>query len=148
MLIHLNELGGSDFELLQKLANRSSIVHCPRSHEYFGHSSFQFEKLRELGFNICLGSDSLASNDNLSLFAELRAFQKEFPNISAKGILEMVTTNPARALRQENLLGKTRRDSVADLVALPITKSNPIFEEIIAFDRPIAWSMVGGQISA
>src|SRR6266403_2166913 len=46
-----------DLDLLARSRKRFSIVHCPRSHEYFGHSPFQFEKLRQLGFNICLGTD-------------------------------------------------------------------------------------------
>ena len=69
---------------------------------------FAFEQLRSLGFNICLGTDSLASNESLSLFAEMRAFQKEFPQVSAEEILQMVTVNPARALRYENALGQIR----------------------------------------
>ncbi|MEY2544328.1 MAG: aminodeoxyfutalosine deaminase, partial [Verrucomicrobiota bacterium] len=102
LLVHLNELTEGDFDLLARSTRKVSIVHCPRSHEYFGHSPFQFHKLRELGFNICLGTDSLASNDDLSLFAEMRAFQKEFPDVSWEEILTMVTVNSARALRQEN----------------------------------------------
>src|SRR5207253_3421675 len=89
LLVHLNELGESDFNLLGRAARKFSVVHCPRSHEYFDHSSFQFHKLRELGFNICLGTDSLASNDDLSLFAEMRAFQERFSDVSPEEILKM-----------------------------------------------------------
>ncbi len=109
LLAHLNQLTESDFELLKNLARKPHIVHSPRSHDYFKHSRFPFEKLRALGFNICLGTDSLASNEDLSLFAEMRAFQKEFPGVSPEEILQMVTVNPALALRHENALG---RDSV------------------------------------
>src|SRR6266508_3976750 len=75
IVAHLNELAESDFKLLKKLTSKFLIVHSLRSHDYFGHSRFPFEKLRALGFNICLGTDSLASNESLSLFAEMRAFQ-------------------------------------------------------------------------
>src|SRR5437660_1130980 len=76
LIAHLNELAESDFDLLLRAKPNFHIIHCPRSHEYFGHSSFQFEKLCQLGFNICLGTDSLASNDGLNLFAEMHAFRK------------------------------------------------------------------------
>src|SRR4029077_4254904 len=99
---HLNELTESDFDLLEQSSSKFHVVHCPRSHNYFGHSPFSFERLRSLGFNVCLGTDSLASNETLSLFDEMRAFQKEFPSISAEEIFQMVTVNPARALRCEN----------------------------------------------
>ena len=148
LLVHMNEIPDTDFRLIEKTAAESSIVHCPRSHEYFGHSPFRFQKLQEIGFNICLGTDSLASNDDLSLFAEMRAFQKQFPDVSPEEIAEMVTVNPARALRQLDSLGKIRRDFAADLIAIPITTSTSIYEEVIAFDRAVNWSMIGGRILA
>jgi len=156
MLVHLNELGESDFNLLGRAARKFSVVHCPRSHEYFDHSSFQFHKLRELGFNICLGTDSLASNDDLSLFAEMRAFQKKFSDVSPEEILKMVTVNGARGLRQENALGKVRSGFVADLIAIPIarhgesvlrrTRSISVLEEVVAFDHQVSWSLIGGRV--
>jgi len=148
MLVHLNELADTDFDLLKKLACEFSIVHCPRSHDYFGHSPFQFQKLRELGFNVCLGTDSLASNEDLSLLAEMRAFQKAFPIVGPEEILRMVTMNPARALRQENSLGKIRSAFSADLIAIPFTTSKSVFDEIIEFDRPVSWSITGRRSPA
>src|SRR5207244_1147222 len=156
IVAHLNELTESDLNLLTEIRQKFSIVHCPRSHSYFGHSGFQFERLQRLGFNVCLGTDSLASNDDLSLFAEMRAFQKKFPDVSPEEILKMVTVNGARGLQQENALGKIRPDFQADLIAIPIarhgesvlrqTRSTSVFEEIVAFDRPVNWSMIGGRV--
>ena len=148
LLVHLNEMTETDFELFAASRGEFPVVHCPRSHAYFGHSPFQFEKLRELGLNICLGTDSLASNENLGLFGEMRAFQKEFPNVAPEKILEMATVNPARALRQDRLLGKISAGSWADLIAIPVPRSTSIFDEIISFDGLTAWSMIGGRISA
>ena len=146
LFVHLNEVSEGDLGLLQQFARSSSIVHCPRSHEYFQHSAFRFETLRNAGFNICLGTDSLASNDDLSLFAEMRAFQENFPSVPPVEILKMATTNPARALQQERALGKIGPGFVADLIAFPIEKPRSIFEEIVAFDRPVRWAMLGGRI--
>ena len=148
LLVHMNEISNEDLDALKKLAGKDSIVHCPRSHQYFEHSSFQFQRLHELRFNVCLGTDSLASNEDLSLFAEMRAFQKEFPHVSAHQTLEMVTTNAARALRQENALGKIRTGFIADIIALPLTRSTSAFEEIVAFEKPVSWSMIGGRVLA
>src|SRR5205085_8362577 len=139
LIVHLNEMTQSDFELLRRSKPNFQIVHCPRSRTYFGHSPFQFEKLRQLGFNICLGTDSLASNDDLNLFAEMRAFQKEFPDVSAEEIFRMVTMNPALALQEQDRLGKICAGFVADLIAIPIARSTSVFEEIIAFDRAMGW---------
>ncbi len=144
LVAHLNELTESDFELLERSKRQFHVVHSPRSHDYFKHSQFPFKRLHSLGFNICLGTDSLASNESLSLFAEMRAFQKEYPSVSAEEILEMVTVNPARALRQQNALGKICRGAHADLLAVPCNAVETV-EEIIAFTGD-PWVMIAGEV--
>ena len=145
IVAHLNEVSETDFDLLRK--RKFSIVHCPRSHAYFGHTDFQFERLRELDFNVCLGTDSLASNDDLSLFAEMRKFQERF-HFEPQKVLEMVTINPARALKQRDQLGKIRPSFMANIIALPFTKSPHIFETILNFVGKVPWIMLHGRISS
>ncbi len=135
IVAHLNELTEGDFELLEKSAPKFHIVHCPRSHNYFGHRPFAFERLRSIGFNVCLGTDSLASNESLSLFDEMRAFQKNSQSVSPEQILQMVTVNPARALHKKTALGRIRSGFEADFVAVPCSGSTDVFEQIIAFDE-------------
>jgi cytosine/adenosine deaminase-related metal-dependent hydrolase len=144
LLVHLNEVLKSDLELLLRSKTKPHIVHCPCSHEFFGHSPFKFGEFRPLGFNICLGTDSLASNKSLSLFAEMRAFQRNEQRILPREILEMVTVNPALALQQSDRLGRIRPGFQADLISLPCATSTSVFEEIVAFDRPVDWVMVAG----
>jgi aminodeoxyfutalosine deaminase len=146
IVAHLNELSESDFELLEASNDRFHIVHCPRSHNYFGHSPLAFDRLRSLGFNVCLGTDSLASNESLSLFDEMRTFQTNFPRVSPEEILQMATVNSARALRCENALGQIRPGFGADLIAVPCSGSTDVFEQIIAIDAPVCWSMVNGNV--
>lgn len=145
LVAHLNELTGSDFELLEKVKTKFHVVHSPRSHDYFGHSPFQFERLRRLGFNICLGTDSLASNESLSLFAEMRGFQGRDSETSPEKIFETVTVNSASALRQQNTLGRIRPGFRADLIAIPCREGRDLFGEIVAFDGEVDWVMVNGR---
>jgi aminodeoxyfutalosine deaminase len=147
IVAHLNELSESDFDSLREIRQKFSIAHCPRSHAYFRHAAFQFERLQRLGLNVCLGTDSLASNDDLSLFAEMRAFQKEFPRVPAEKILEMVTINPARALWRENELGKIERGFLADMIAIPFRGSPTAYETILNFVGKVPWIMLHGKIT-
>ena len=146
IVAHLNEIAESDFELLERSKRQFHVVHSPRSHAYFKHSRFPFERLHSLGFNICLGTDSLASNDSLSLFAEMRAFQRSEPGISPDEILKMVTVNPAMALNQENTLGRIRPGFCADLIAIQSSEHDNPFEHIVQFDGSIDWIMVNGKM--
>ena len=148
IVAHLNELADSDFKLLQELTSKFHIVHSPRSHDYFGHSRFPFEKLRALGFNICLGTDSLASNESLSLFGEMRAFQRSEPGISPDKVLEMATVNAGVALDQSphsGKLGRIRPGFQADLIAVPCSGDDNLFEQILACDGVVDWMLLDGK---
>ncbi len=145
IVAHLNELVESDFELLEESTRKFHVVHSPRSHDYFAHSRFPLERLRALGFDICLGTDSLASNNSLSLFAEMRALQRSEPALSPKEVLEMVTVNAAHALGKPQVLGRIRANYFADLIAIPCSGTADVFEEVFAFEQPVDWRMVAGK---
>jgi aminodeoxyfutalosine deaminase len=146
IIAHLNELTERDFELLANLPGKFSVAHCPRSHDYFQHSAFAFERLQNIGFNICLATDSLASNTDLSLFAEMRAFQKSHGEISADELLQMVTVNPAKALGRGTDLGKIGPGYLADMIALPVSGSAGVYEHIVAFSGDVVWMMIDGKV--
>jgi len=146
IVAHLNELAESDFEMLENAKGHFHVVHCPRSHDYFKHSHFPFKRLDSLGFNICLGTDSLASNENLSLFAEMRAFQRSEPGISPDEILKMVTVNPAMALHREKMIGRIRPGFCADLIAIPCSQGDDLFGQIVGFEGQVDWVMVNGEL--
>ena len=145
IVAHMNELDDPDFALLERTPLH--IVHCPASHRYFGHQPFPMDRLRSIGINISLGTDSLASTDSLSLFDEMRAVCNQHPSISPFDAVEMATVNPARALRRPRDLGCVVPKSRADLIALPITPTaKSLYEEIVAYRRPVDWVMVNGQL--
>jgi len=146
IIVHLNELAESDFEILENANGQFHVVHCPRSHSYFKHSQFPVKRLHSLGFNICLGTDSLASNENLSLFAEMLAFQRSEPGISPDEILKMVTINPAMALHREKMIGQIRPGFCADLIAIPCGRGPNLFAEIVGFEGQVDSVMVNGEL--
>ena len=147
IIAHLNELAETDFGLLAR-AQRFHIVHCPRSHAYFRHAPFAFGALRKLGFSISLGTDSLATNDDLSLFREMRQLRATEPAISARELFDMVTTAPARALGQAGSLGRIAAGFKADLIALPAAMAGEeLCDELLEFDENVPWSMVNGRLA-
>ena len=114
IIAHLNYLQDYDYELVARTG--ASVVHCPKCHTYFGHAPFPLKALREHGVNICLGTDSLASNNSLDMRSEMREVQ-EFHGLSDQDVLEMVLLNGARALGQTGKLGQLSPGATADLVA-------------------------------
>ncbi len=149
ILVHLNELGPDDFALIERTESLRGmhVVHCPQSHRYFLHRPFQLRRLRRLGANISLGTDSLASGETLSLFAEMRLLRQTNPSMRPYEILEMVTKNPARALRHNGRLGEITPGAYADLIALPLSaKLSSVYDEILEQVHPVRWMMSHGKI--
>lgn len=67
---HCNYLTRDDASLLARGSLRP--VWCPGSHAFFGHSQWPAELLSQAGTPVCLGTDSLASNNSLDMLREAR----------------------------------------------------------------------------
>jgi cytosine/adenosine deaminase-related metal-dependent hydrolase len=148
IVAHLNEIDAIDLELLSTPEWRTlNIVHCPKSHRFLHHNRFPLEALRDRGLNVSIGTDSLASNDSLNLFSEMRTTRKNYPLLNPKELLEMTTVCPARALRREDSLGKIAPGFLADAISLPFYgKPDEAYEAILENREPIEWMMVNGQL--
>ena len=150
LLAHLNDLKASDFSLLETLSPEQfpHVVHCPGSHAYFKHPPFPFTKLAGLGLNLCVGTDSLASTDSLSLLGELRKLHAKEPSLSAEDLRHTVTLAPARALGKTGELGCIAPGALADLIAIPCSgPAEQAAAECVAHSGAVSWMMVDGQVS-
>ena len=148
IIAHVNGLDEEDIDLLAApgLAGTIHFVHCPRSHNYFNHPAFAFRKFHDRGLPISLGTDSLASNDSLNLFAEMQTVERNEPWLEAGELLKTVTLNPARALGQEGLIGVLKPGACADMIALPFSgKISTVLDEIIHFWGWVEWMLVDGK---
>jgi cytosine/adenosine deaminase-related metal-dependent hydrolase len=147
IIAHLNYLQDYDYELVS--GSGASVVHCPKCHTYFGHAPFPLKALREYGVNICLGTDSLASNNTLDMRAEMREVQAAH-NLSDREVLEMVLLNGAKALGQVGKLGQISPGSVADLVAFPNASPDvdPYHHVVYSREKPNLLLVNGRQVEA
>jgi cytosine/adenosine deaminase-related metal-dependent hydrolase len=145
LVAHANCLTPADVRLFAQTG--AHVVHCPRSHRFFHRPTPLLESLMHAGVNVCLGTDSLASNDRLDMFAEMQELAQSFPRWSAEEILMLATVNAARALNQPDKLGKITPGASADLIAVPL--SGPIvdpYEAVVFAEKPICFSMVAGKV--
>jgi len=149
IVAHLNEIAPQDWALLEPggLLHGMTVVHCPQSHEFFGHKRFSMERLLACGANVCLGTDSLASGRELSLFREMALAHGYFPKLSPDHLLEMVTLAPAKALGMAGLIGIIRPGAYADLTAVRYSgPKNKASEAVLTPFRHAAFTMCHGQI--
>lgn len=151
LAIHVNCLADGDAAALG--ATGTSVVHCPRSHRFFGHRPFPLEELRAAGVNLCLGTDSLASapcrpgsGPELDMFAELRAFAANHPQLTPQSVLRMATVNAARALGLAGQAGELAVNTLADLIAIPFAgEAKSAVEAVLDHRGPVLASMIDGQ---
>ena len=148
--VHLNDLEEEDMRLLSPggpLAGMT-VVHCPLSHRYFRHHEFPAQRLHREGINLCIGTDSPASEGSFSLLEELRAFAGIHPEFTAAELLDMVTAAPARALGLSGRLGCIAAGAWADLAAFSCGTAGDrnIHAAIIACREPVSWMMIDGIV--
>ncbi len=98
----------------------ATVVYCPRTHACFGHPPHPVAKLLATGVNVALGTDSLASNPDLSILEEMRFMHQHRAEIPAEQIVRMGTLNGARALGWENETGSLTPGKSADWITVPI----------------------------
>ena len=101
LVVHGNYL--NDQEISFVAGNETMwVVFCPRTHDYFRHSEYPLEKLISADVNLAIGTDSRASNPDLSLFEELKMIKQKWPGLSDMQLLKM-STNSKPLGRAEDL---------------------------------------------
>jgi cytosine/adenosine deaminase-related metal-dependent hydrolase len=148
ILVHLNYLDDKDFAVLSCPDWRGlTIVHCPKSHRFLHHGPFPLERLQAIGLNLALGTDSLASNDRLDLFAEMRMVRRAYPHLTAAHTLRMATVNGARALGLQHELGCIAPGFLADAIAVPCAERLDSAYEVVLQNRcAVRWMLVNGRV--
>jgi len=116
---HGNYLDDKDIEILRR--SRSTVIYCPRSHDYFGHERHPYPRLLASGAAVALGTDSLASSPSLSILAEMRFLHRLDPDLPGDILLTMATAAGADALGRGGRAGRLVEGEDADLVALTPT---------------------------
>lgn len=70
--------------------------------------------------NICIGTDSLASNGALSIMAELRVLNEAFPQLGWESLLRWATSGGAKALQMDDVTGSFREGTMPGVLQLSI----------------------------
>jgi cytosine/adenosine deaminase-related metal-dependent hydrolase len=118
MLVHMNYLSEGDRDVMTRTAGSYPVIHCPRTHRFFERDRFDLEFYRNAGIPVLLGTDSLASNHDLNMFAEMRAMTDAYPTLDPAELLSMVTTRPAAAIGRSGRLGELSLGALADFLAV------------------------------
>ena len=97
----------ADRDIIRLIKKRRNVFWClcPNSNIYIENSLPPVKLLIEEGCEIIIGTDSLASNNNLSILEELKTLQLNFPDIPLEDLISWATINGARALGEQEHFG-------------------------------------------
>ena len=90
---------------------------CPNANRYIENKLPPVEQFQRQGCRLVLGTDSYSSNWQLSIAAEMRTLHQE-AGIPADVLLQMATSNGAKALRWEDSLGSFEQGKQPGVVLL------------------------------
>ncbi len=119
-LLDLNELAGHN-------AN-CAIVHCSRTHQFFGHrhgkqTRYPLAERMAMGVKHLLATDSRASNPDLSIWNEAKRVRVQHPEIQSRDIIKMITTEAAKFLCIQDRCGSVCEGQPSTLTAVKLATS-------------------------
>lgn len=105
LLVHNVTLAQADIDAARSVMENVYWAICPLSNIFIHNALPPVRLMRANGLDICLGTDSLSSNDDLDMMAELACLHKNFPEVPMAELFTWACLNGARFLGKEDELG-------------------------------------------
>lgn len=117
ILVHNTSI---DPETLKAVKKRKNIFFClcPGSNLYIENRLPPVKLFTDTGSAITMGTDSLASNNTLSMIQEMRILQEHFPFVTLEDLVRWTSLNGAVALGEQSLYGSVQAGKKPGLVLL------------------------------
>jgi 5-methylthioadenosine/S-adenosylhomocysteine deaminase len=137
LLIHVIRTEDSDMDVLRRTG--AAVVHCPKSNAKFGHGVARVVEMYETGIRMSLGTDSVASNNVVDMFEEMReaifmqrARTGRFNALDAVSAFRMATHGGAECLGLDRHLGSLDEGKRADFVVIDLNDAalHPIYDPV------------------
>jgi 5-methylthioadenosine/S-adenosylhomocysteine deaminase len=132
--IHMTQITEEDLDILA--ATKPNIVHCPESNMKLASGICPLTTFKNMGLNVALGTDGVASNNDLNMLGEMRSASllsklttQDPTALPALEALTMATLNGAKALGIEQITGSLKIGKAADFIALKLDEIEtlPVF---------------------
>ncbi|MEP6699836.1 MAG: amidohydrolase family protein, partial [Bacteroidota bacterium] len=105
ILVHNVHTSEEDILFAKNSGRQLQWCLCPNANQYITGQLPDIELLMKHNCEIVLGTDSLASNHQLSILEEIKIIRQHFPDIKIEMLLKWATSNGAKALQMDSLLG-------------------------------------------
>jgi len=129
LAVHGVRFGADDLNRLKKVD--ATLVTCPRSNRWTGAGDPPIQRFYASGVRVAIGTDSLASVEDLNMFTEMAEIRRLAPSVPASRVLESATLAGARALDFGDELGSITPGKRADLIAVRLPAGRRDVEEYL-----------------
>jgi len=130
-LIAVHGVRFDDDDLHRLHSAAATLVTCPRSNRWTGAGEPPIERFYASGVRVAIGTDSMASVEDLNLFHEMAEVRRLAPSVPASRILESATSAGAQALGFGAELGSIEPGARADLIAVRLPAGCADVEEYL-----------------
>ncbi|MCK5857591.1 MAG: amidohydrolase family protein [Bacteroidales bacterium] len=117
LLIHNTFINQADIDFAKKHFQNSFYGLCPNANLYIEGDLPPLNLLKNQDLKICLGTDSLASNHQLSILEEMKILNKNF-DVSLEELIRWATYNGACALGMNSKLGSIEKGKSPGILLL------------------------------
>lgn len=138
ILVHNTFSSQKDIAWAEQQHNALYWCVCPNANMYIENTMPPIDALQRAKANICIGTDSLASNHTLSIWEEIKAIHRHFPDISLQETLGWATIKGAKALQLDKLYGSFEKGKKPglNLIQNTVEKNGQLFiSEESCFER-------------
>ena len=135
--VHMTQLSAD--EIARCGEARVNVVHCPSSNLKLASGMCPIARLHAAGANVCIGTDSTASNNTLDMWGEMRlaallakAVSADPTAVPALTALRMATINGARALGLGDRCGSLEVGKACDVIAVDLSAAEfvPVYDVV------------------
>lgn len=123
ILVHNTFSNQEDIEFAMDRFEQLYWCLCPNANLYIENRLPEIPLLQKSAAQICIGTDSLASNHQLSILAELMSIEQYYPEIGWEQLLCWATWNGASALQMQDKLGKIEAHKTPGILWIKHDKS-------------------------
>jgi len=115
LLVHNTFTNAEDIVAASHSKKDINWCFCPNANLYIEQRLPDVELFINSGFNITVGTDSLASNDQLCILSELKTIKEHYSALPSSEIIRWATLNGAQFLGIENKFGSIEKGKTPGL---------------------------------
>jgi cytosine/adenosine deaminase-related metal-dependent hydrolase len=115
LMVHNTCTNLKDLYFIKRFDRKVHFCFCPGANLYIENKLPKVDLFIDQGFNLTIGTDSLASNTKLCILNEMRLLQAKFPSITTERLLQWATINGAKFLGIDDEKGSLEAGKIPGL---------------------------------